>query len=159
MDSSYTIRFFDKVDKSGDCWEWLAYKNRRGYGQFKLNGKMERAHRVSWSFHNNAEIPEGMEVCHRCDNPSCVNPKHLFIGTHSKNIKDSFDKNRSTNEGESNPHNKLTRKDIVKLRKEYGSKTFKRGEKMKFYEHKAKFYGVSSTQIRQAISGRAWSCV
>ncbi len=90
-------RFWNKVDIKGknDCWFWKGAKNNKGYGRIMLNGKSEGTHRVAW-FITNGEIPKNKPlVCHKCDNPSCVNPKHLFVGTNSDNMKDSFKKGRN----------------------------------------------------------------
>jgi len=87
-------RFWPKVDICGDdeCWEWLAGKDSCGYG--RMRGDNETcAHRISWELHN-CTIPKGMCIMHTCDNPSCVNPKHLFAGTQSDNIKDMIQKGR-----------------------------------------------------------------
>lgn len=86
-------RFWPKVDKAGDCWIWKASKRRKGYGQFQLNGTMVSAHRVAWQIEH-GEIPAGLLVCHHCDNPSCVRPDHLFLGTNSDNQKDAGAKKR-----------------------------------------------------------------
>jgi len=75
------------------CWEWIGAQTRFGYGQFRSNGIVRGAHRVSWEIHN-GPIPGGLWVLHHCDNPSCVRPDHLFIGTRTDNMRDAFRKGR-----------------------------------------------------------------
>jgi hypothetical protein len=88
-------RFWEKVDKSTDCWIWTAYKNKQGYGRLGISGaNAVNAHRLSWTIHN-GEIPDGYFVCHKCDNPSCIKPDHLFVGTRQDNIDDMMLKKRS----------------------------------------------------------------
>ena len=86
-------RFWTKVQKGDGCWEWKGQRNRRGYGEVSINSKWRKAHRFAWEI-TNGEIPEGMHVCHRCDNPACVRPEHLFLGTARANTVDSVTKGR-----------------------------------------------------------------
>ena len=89
-------RFWKHVDKSGDCWTWTGSLKSEGYGRLGAGGKSGRylcAHRVSYEIHH-GEIPEGMVVMHSCDNPACVNPNHLSVGTYSENTQQACDKGR-----------------------------------------------------------------
>lgn len=87
-------RFFSNIKKTGGCWLWTGCKNRLGYGDFWVGrGKHMNAPRVSWMFHY-GEILDNMDVLHRCDNPPCVNPEHLFLGTQEDNMRDCFLKGR-----------------------------------------------------------------
>jgi len=116
-------RFITKADIRGekDCWNWLAGKNSDGYGNFKICNKEELSHRVSYIIHNES-IPERLNILHQCNNRKCINPKHLFLGTHQDNMKDMVNKNRSYNcghRGEDNSCSKLTWKKVKEIREEY----------------------------------------
>ncbi len=87
-------RFFNKVKKTDNCWSWLASSNGRGYGEFSWQSKKHYAHRWSYYYHYNIE-PGELLVCHKCDNPSCVNPEHLFLGTYLDNNRDCKAKGRN----------------------------------------------------------------
>ena len=80
-------------EPNSGCWLWLGYGDKDGYGKFQVNNKRWSAHRYSWFLHNGG-IPNGMCVLHRCDNPPCVNPKHLWLGTSSENTADRDRKGR-----------------------------------------------------------------
>jgi len=86
-------RFMSRVDTSGDCWEWTAGRQEAGYGYFDVAGHRYRAHRVAYELAV-GPIPEGMFVCHRCDNPPCVRPSHLFLGSQLDNVADARAKGR-----------------------------------------------------------------
>jgi len=86
--------FWDNVDRRFDCWNWTGSINKGGYGVYTFKGKTIGAHRVSWIW-SNYEIPSFLEVCHKCDNTKCVNPDHLWIGTHKKNMADKTIKGRN----------------------------------------------------------------
>lgn len=85
-------------DASHKCWNWTGRRNVKNYGMICHDGKDTRAHRVSYVIHN-GPIPDGLFVCHRCDNPSCVNPTHLFLGNALANNRDSIQKGRSNHSG------------------------------------------------------------
>lgn len=92
MNEATEARFWSKVSKSEGCWEWTAAL-RSGYGVFYADGRLHRAHRVSWEIAN-GPIAEGLLVCHRCDNRRCVRPDHLFLGTSTDNNRDMTEKGR-----------------------------------------------------------------
>jgi predicted DNA-binding protein (UPF0251 family) len=107
------------VDTNG-CWlyQGAIKKTGLGYGWVTYEKKQMNAHRASWIIKNGA-IDKGLSVCHKCDVPSCINPDHLFLGTHSENIKDMWNKKRHkpTNEGgEKNPASKLTLDQVKQIR-------------------------------------------
>jgi hypothetical protein len=84
--------FYKWIEKINHCWNWIGFKDRDGYGIFGCNGKKHRAHR--WIYQQNNSLPKGKLVCHTCDNPSCVNPKHLYAGSHRDNVNDAYRRKR-----------------------------------------------------------------
>ena len=114
-------RFYDKitpVTESG-CWLWEANTNAGGYGTIGYKGKIVKAHRLSYILHN-GDIPDGLHVLHKCDVRCCVNPDHLFVGTHLDNMRDCSKKGRKSkkpvNVGESNARCKLTDDQVSEIR-------------------------------------------
>ncbi len=85
--------FWANVHHGEGCWEWIGHKNPAGYGIAFHEGKQKLAHRIVWMTEH-GQIPAGMQVCHRCDNPSCVRPDHLFLGTNMDNARDMAAKGR-----------------------------------------------------------------
>lgn len=92
-DMSYEERFFQKVNKTDSCWLWTGAVNSKGYGSMMFEGKVTSTHRLSFMWFKE-EIPKGMHICHSCDVPACVNPEHLWVGTHSDNMQDMIAKDR-----------------------------------------------------------------
>jgi hypothetical protein len=139
------IRFWKKVEMIPfhSCWEWAGSKRKDGYGQIALTKKsMLAAHRVSYQLHF-GEIPKNLCVCHICDNPSCVNPKHLFLGTHADNCEDKVKKYRS--------RKKLTPDLVSKIREDYLLTPRHNGL--------AKKYGVSRETILAITKRKTWKYV
>ena len=154
-------RFWKYVDKRGDddCWEWTGFKLGSYYGGMNIGytkledgtfkNKMALAHRISYEIHFGA-IPDGLHVCHHCDNPICVNPNHLFVGTIRDNIADRERKGRGAR-GSKNGRSKLTESQVVELRKRYAN-----GESQKSL---ATAFGVTITTINHIVTGKTWRLV
>lgn len=110
-------RFWARVRKSDDCWEWTSGFDHFGYGRMHVKGSVVDVHRLSWALAN-GPIPEGMCICHKCDNPPCVNPSHLFLGTDADNIHDRDAKGR-TQRGMRRTSAKLSDGDVIEIRRAY----------------------------------------
>ena len=112
-------RFWSKANDTGYCWEWQGSKNNDGYGHFKIHGGHITASRIAYQLIN-GDIPDGLQVLHKCDNPSCVNPSHLFVGTVQDNMNDMIMKGRNRALGKSSRyHGVRFRKDNGKWRSFY----------------------------------------
>lgn len=143
--------FYSKFKKAEGCWEWTGAKKPSGYGNFFWEGKYWSAHRFSYTLHIGV-IPDGDVVCHRCDNPGCVNPAHLFVGTQLKNITDMITKGRggpATRKGASHLNAKLTDEQVQGIRKQRRA-----GETLKSI---AKDFGVSEATVSLITRGKTWT--
>lgn len=143
-------RWLEKVHKAEDCWIWKGAKKPTGYGNFYMAGKYVGAHQASYEFHR-GPIQAGMYVCHTCDNPSCVNPDHLFLGSPAENQRDMKAKGRASGVskgGDFHPLAKLnhaTAKEIRALRAN--------GAQLKEI---AQQYGVSEGTVSLISSNKIW---
>ncbi len=155
LDRTIEERLWHKVDKSGDCWEWYGSHDEHGYGHINIGkNKKEKTHRLSWEFAN-GPIPDGLCVLHHCDNPKCVRPDHLFIGTTKDNIQDCIAKGRfvflKSRPGELNNHAKFTDGDIRVIRNLYED-----GMKPKDIQE---FMGVNRSCFHKIVTRKAWAHV
>lgn len=148
--------FWSFVDRSGgpdSCWEWIGGRTKKGYGSFGFRGKTFSAHRISYEISNNISIPADMCICHHCDNPPCVNPKHLFLGTKSDNSLDMYKKGRRVFvglKGQDHPRSKLTDEDIRIIRSSY------RPNEVSYYDL-AKQFHVSPATIFYVVKRETWT--
>lgn len=150
LDDSTIDRFVAKINfgEEGDCWEWNAGIQSKGYGSFGMRpSKTALAHRVAY-VHFVGEIPDGMIVMHKCDNPLCCNPNHLRVGTIAENNLDSMQKGRAA-KGERNGQSKLTELEVIEIRELSDS------EEMTIREL-ARQYRMSYTGIRNIVKGKYW---
>lgn len=143
---SFEQRFWSKVDKSGDCWLWKGSRFWSGYGAFELNGKVQRAHRVAWEL-TFGSIPDELQVLHYCDNPPCVNPEHLWLGTKADNSADMAKKDRVAY-GEAQGSSKLKATEVVRIRKLAGSMA---------QRPLARLFGVNQSQVCRIIQREQWA--
>ena len=142
-------RFEAKTDKTSYCWNWTAYKDRRGYGNFRINRRTMKAHRVAWVLYI-GEIPDEICCLHHCDNPSCVNPSHLFLGTYADNAHDCMNKRRGFI-GEKNGNAKLTEDQVKTIRKRHNDGI--RGIDI------SREFNVTDQAIYHIILGHSWKNV
>lgn len=145
-------KFWSKVKKAGpnECWIWTGYKDKTGRGRLEIRQlprDMWLASRLSFVIHG-GKLPYNLEVCHHCDNPSCVNPIHLFLGTQKDNLQDAASKNRMPY-GENNPNSKITSDDVRKIRTLYRAHLHTASEL-------AQMFGIKKRNVFRILSGELW---
>lgn len=158
-DENLENRFWSKVARTsnpGDCWEWKASRYEKGYGFFRRRGHVKgrsgdcaQAHRMAWEL-TNGLIPDGLCVCHRCDNPPCCNPSHLFLGTNDDNMADMCAKDRHARLcGEKSGRAKLTWEKVREIRRLYS-------EGGVTQQQLADLFGVNQRSISLIVLGKSW---
>ena len=149
MNNKTEDRFWSHVNTSGgvdSCWPWMKRLNHDGYGQFAFKSKPVSAHRMAFLF-SGGTIPDDFLVLHKCDNPACCNPKHLFVGTHADNMADKVSKNRQSRIfGEKHPNAKLSNRRVLALKK-LRSLGWRQTTL-------AVFFGISRPHVSDVCSGR-----
>jgi hypothetical protein len=142
--------FWSKVDKNSEfcgCWDWIGRRSKKGYGEIDLiQYSHPYTHRVSWCLHF-GDIPDGMCVLHECDNPSCVNPDHLFLGTNQDNVDDKCRKGRHK-VGMDTRSSKLTNEEVLEIRKLHN-------DHIRISDI-SRMYGRSYNTIRRITIGVTW---
>lgn len=151
----------------GDCWNWIGSKNKKGYGKMTVNGKNSYVHRLSYEVSNNESLGDLLAL-HKCDNPSCVNPSHLFSGTQSDNLKDMIGKGRGNHpKGDSHLFRRHPEKIARGIRASQAKlndalvieiRELKKSSNASNY-FIARHYGVSAPTIRAVVNGISWSHV
>lgn len=142
-------RFWSRVqiNEPGECWWWQTCRTQTGYGKTWFRNELWYAHRVAWTL-TYGEIPEGLCVCHQCDEPGCVNPYHLFLGTDADNVADMIAKERQAR-GEQNGSAKLTESEVLEIRGLWAETELLQREI-------AKLFGVKRQTIGDIVNGRTW---
>lgn len=132
-----------------DCWEWTRFRDKAGYGRIKYLGKIYGAHRVSYTVHYGVAIPHGLVVRHSCDNPPCVNPSHLVLGTDQDNVDDMNRRGRQAiQRGERNGRAKVTEGDVREIRSLYSAGASRKEISDKF--------GISGPTVYNIVHKRTW---
>lgn len=140
--------FWNRVNKTKTCWLWTGGKSAEGYGAVCIGGRKSLlAHRFSWELVN-SKIPKGKLICHKCDNPPCVNPKHLFLGDYSTNRLDMLKKGRWPLCGEKHPRGKLKESQVISIRN-----LIKEGLTSRVI---GDMFGVSKTNVLLIAKNKIW---
>ena len=141
-------RFWSHVRKTDKCWVWTGVPANHGYGQFRVGDKKKLVHRLSWEMAN-GPIPDGLCVCHHCDNPICVRPEHLFLGTKQQNHDDMLAKGRrNVAKGQCHGNAVLSDVDVITIRALYHWSSFN-------IRDISNEYGVSFNQVWLIVNNKS----
>ena len=152
-DPTFQQRFFARMTRTpSGCLEWQGCTNLKGYGQVRCNGTMQGTHRVAWIIVN-GPIPDGLDVLHKCDNRTCCDVDHLFLGTDLDNNHDMIFKGRAVHvHGEQHGHAKLTETDVLEIRRIYVCGSHEFGQSAL-----ARRFDVDHAHIGRIIRRKKWN--
>lgn len=151
------MRFWANVQRqpADGCWEWTGDRSKSGYGVLLVGGAGKRAHRIAWFLEHGEMPPDGIEVCHHCDNRACVRPSHLFLGDHAANMRDAKAKGRlvppRVTVGENHPNARLTVEIVRDIRRRVAA-----GET---HRAVADSLGIERSGVSMIVSGKRWGHV
>lgn len=154
--TSVIRRFESQFTKTAGCWVWKACKR---YGTFSYRGKDVAAHRFAYRIYV-GQIPNKLQVCHSCDNPKCVNPNHLFLGTQKDNLDDMLSESRDNRtgpitsaKGERHGRHKLTKSQVLEIRRRHLRTGYYKSNSQSLAEE----FGVDYTMINKIVSRKYWT--
>ena len=152
-EKEWAERFLANLPDAGpdECWEWMGWRAPDGYGRFGVAGDRWRAHRLSFLLHH-GDLPSGAFICHRCDNPPCCNPAHLYAGGPATNVQDMVERNRLVNlAGEASGASRITKEQVRQIRDLAELGVYQRDI--------ARRFGISQSQVSNIVTRKHWLTV